>query len=336
MKSNCLKYRAILNKGWLLGVFGLACAPFLMGVSYAADANNQPAAHSQQSTQEYLNGAMFSAANAALQYVLPTVGEKAPEWVKRIELGASFQINGTPEWSVLTVQPLYQSDDFEHTFFTQLSQLRYNYLNYTRDVTNAGLGYRKLFANNTVLVGINGFYDHEWKRGHKRLGYGAELKWSGLDITANRYDALSNIVTRGLNAGTQEEALSGYDVEGSVQLPYLPWIRANARYYTWKTINNVDDIKGWTVGAQADLTQNISIEAGVSDDNYSKRKVFTDITLGMPAEGSRKAVAASEGFFSDQAWNMRDMRNYTLVKVRRQNKIILEQSGSGVVITRGN
>ena len=333
MKIVCLKYQSLLNKGCLLGALGIVCAPFLMGVSYAADANPQPATAPVSAD---IGDTLFSAANSALQYTLPTIGETLPDWAKRVELGVTLQRNGTPLWSVLTVQPLYQSDDFEHTFFTQFSQLRYNYLNNTRDVSNVGLGYRKLFADNTVLVGLNGFYDYEWKRGHTRLGYGAEMKWSGLDITANRYDALSNKVTRGLNAGVTEEALSGYDAEGSFQFPYLPWLRANSKYYTWKTINNADDIKGWTVGAQADLTQNLSIEAGASDDNYSTRSAFLNMNFSMPAPGSRKAVAASEGFLSTEAWNMRDMKNYTLAKVRRQNKIILEQTGSGVVITRGN
>lgn len=294
-------------------------------------------ARAETSASQGTNSANFySAANAGLRYILPTLGENAPNWLKRIELDASFQRNGTPEWSILTVQPLYQSDDFEHTLFTQISQLRYNYLNYSRDVTNLGLGYRELFADNAILVGVNGFYDYEWKRRHKRLGYGAELKWAGLDLTANGYKAISNAVTRGLNAGTQEEALDGYDLEGAIQFPYLPWLRANTKYYRWSTINNAVDVKGWTVGAQADLTQNISVEGGISDDNFSDRSPFVQVTFSIPFDGSRKPVAVSEGFIGQQAWHMRDMSNYTLVKVRRENKIILEQSGSGVVITRGN
>ena len=332
MKTSGVNYlQKFLSNRLLIGFFSIAFTSCVVGVSYAENLNNLP-----QGTDVDTKANIFSAANAALRYSMPTIGKDAPDWIKRIELGASIQQNGQAEWSILTVQPLYQSEDFKHTFFTQLSQLRYNYLGYNRDVTNAGLGYRQLFADNTVLVGVNGFYDHEWKRGHKRFGYGAELKWSGLDLTANGYEAISNKVTRGLNTGIEEEALSGYDAEASLQLPYLPWARMNAKYYQWNAIVNADDIKGYSVGVQADLTQNFSLEAGVTDDNYTSNEVFAKFTFSFPVGGSRKAVAASKGMVSKTAWNMRDMKDYTLVKVRRQNKIILEQSSSGVVITRGN
>jgi len=274
--------------------------------------------------------------NSSIDYVLPTLGENVPDALKRVELEVKIQDNLKPEWAVLTVQPLYQTPDKGKTVFTQLSQRHYNYLGTNRDVSNVGLGYRHLFADNTVLAGVNAFFDYEWRRAHKRGGVGAELKWSGVDFTANSYFALSNKSGTGLASGTKEEVLDGRDFELSAQVPFLPWAKVHGRKYYWDSVANSEDVNGWSASLEADVQQNLKIEAGLTDDNFiDKREKFAKVTFHIPFGEPRPAMLSSQ-WVSSTAWNMRDMRNYTLDKVRRQNKIIVERTGSGVVITRGN
>ncbi|PHS76803.1 MAG: hypothetical protein COB59_10405 [Rhodospirillaceae bacterium] len=274
--------------------------------------------------------------NSSVDYMLPAFGQNLPDYLKRVEFELKFQDNLKPEWSILTVQPLYQSPGKQKTVFTQISQRRYNYLGTDRDVTNLGFGYRQLFADNTILAGVNTFIDYEWKRKHKRAGVGAEIKWSGLDFTFNNYHALSNKSGNGFSDDTQEEVLSGRDFELSAQVPYLPWAKVHASRYYWDSVANAEDVKGWSTSLEAEVHQNLTIEAGLTDDNFiDKREKFAKLTFSIPF-GAPRPVMMSNNLVSDRAWDMRDMSEYTLTKVRRQNKIIVERTTSGVVITRGN
>ena len=44
----------------------------------------------------------------------------------------------------------------------------------------------------------------------------------------------------------------------------------------------------------------------------------------------------SDRAVSNVAFEKRDMRNYTLDKVRRENRIIVERKGGGIIVARGN
>jgi hypothetical protein len=85
-----------------------------------------------------------------------------------------------------------------------------------------------------------------------------------------------------------------------------------------------------------DLHQNVSLEAGWRDDNFSDDETFMKVTYKLGFNNPKKPVAFSSAFISDQAWEKRDMREHTLDKVRRENRIIVERRASGVVITRSN
>jgi len=161
------------------------------------------------------------------------------------------QEDDKPEFSVLTVQPLYQSGDARDTVFTQLRIARDYTFGQYRVTTNAGLGYRRLVADNTVLLGANAFYDREWKVDHSRVGVGTEARWAGLDLYANYYKALSG--KHGAGTDIQEEALDGFDVELTAQVPYLPWARVRGQYFVWDTQASDDNVNGYTAAIELDL-----------------------------------------------------------------------------------
>ncbi len=236
-----------------------------------------------------------------------------------------------PEFSILTVQPLFQTADKSETYFTQL-QLNYGYqFGDDRLWSNTGVGYRRVLNNNT-LIGVNTFLDYDWEEKHLRASLGGEFKFNSVDLAANYYHGISGEQT--VSASTSEEALSGYDLEARTQLPYLPWASAGLRRYFWNTKAAGDDIEGYEANLEMNIHQNVQVEVAVSDDNFGE-KIFS-ARLRFIAQPEKRATALSNKFIADHAFEPRDMHQYTLDKVRRENKIILEATSSGVVITRGS
>ncbi len=97
---------------------------------------------------------------AGAKYLFPSIGADAPAWAKRIEFEWHLQDDLKPEFSLLTVQPLFRPTERD-TFFTQLSVRRYEMFGVHRVATNTGLGYRRLLLDNTALLGINAFFDYD-------------------------------------------------------------------------------------------------------------------------------------------------------------------------------
>lgn len=280
--------------------------------------------------------AALGAIETSIEYLLPGIGADAPDWARRIEFEWQVRENNSPEYSILTVQPLWETDDLQDTLFTQLSYRRYELFGSDRDVANVGVGYRRLLFDNTVLVGANGFYDYEFDYNHQRPSIGIEAKWAGLDFSANNYWGVSSAHSVDQDAGIEEEPLDGHDIELTSQVPYLPWARVTGRRYWWETKTAAEDIKGWEASLEMDLLQNLQIEAGVSSDNFMKDRDENEIFLmsrfhinfGRPVAFSSKAVSSSP-------WLMRDMSEYRLDKVKRENKVIVERRASGITIARG-
>ena len=96
-----------------------------------------------------------------------------------------------------------------------------------------------------------------------------------------------------------------------------------------------ENVKGWTVGFEADLHQNLQLEyKAVEASNQSswEHAVFIRFRYNFP----ERSVAMSSRFIDSKPWEMRDMKQYRLDKVRRENKIVLENTVSGsVTVGRG-
>ncbi len=280
--------------------------------------------------------ATLALGESAAKHWLPSLGKDAPEWLKNVEFEVGANENNVPRWSVLGVIPLFESEDLQNTVFAQVSQQRYRYLGVDRDVTNVGLGYRRLLFDNTVLVGVNGFFDYGWEYHHQRASVGAEAKWAGLDFGTNYYMRGSGRHTVD-NAGSFEEVLDGHDIRLAMQVPFVPWARVHGRRYWWQTSFSSEDIKGWEVGVEMDLHQNLQLEAGLVGDNFIEDANNNEgyVKLRFTVDLGERPVALSSEWVSANPWLMRDMSEYRLDKVRRENRIITERVSSGVVITRG-
>lgn len=275
-------------------------------------------------------------AKQGIEYMLG--GWDLPEWMGRIEVEAGFSAvasgdNRKPEFSILTVQPLFQDADKTETYFTQLQANYGHQFGDDRLWSNAGLGYRRVLDNNT-LIGANAFLDYDFEEQHLRASIGGEFKFNSVDLSVNYYQALSD--EKAVTTTFSEEALSGYDAEIRSQVPYLHWARAGFRHYFWNTESATDNIKGYEVNLEMDIHQNFQVELAVSDDNFGEQRYTARLRLVGGGAQSDKPVAMSNRFISEKAFEARDMREETLNKVRRENTIILEGKSSGVVIARGS
>ena len=122
--------------------------------------------------KDYANQKAITETKNYLSKIFPTV-----------ELSLDLFNRSKPSGGILIVAPLTDPSNVENTIFTQTSLYRKD----DRTTVNIGLGYRNLSINNTLMLGVNIFYDHEFPYDHQRLGFGAELKTSVGEINFNQF-----------------------------------------------------------------------------------------------------------------------------------------------------
>ena len=96
---------------------------------------------------------------------------------------------------------------------------------------NLGLGYRRLLANEWLLLGTNLFFDHNADSDLRRISVGAEAKSTSLDLYLNWYHMIG--AKNQLGAGVFAYTPEGFDVELVGRLPAFPWVELSGRYYQW-------------------------------------------------------------------------------------------------------
>ena len=288
-------------------------------------------------------GMAQSMGEQATRYWLPSLGDEAPAWLQRTEFSGKFGADGRPEYTLLTVQPLYRSDDKADTVFIQGSQLRYSLFDQDRDTTNLGIGYRRLLLDNTLLVGGNTFFDREWTYGHERVGFGADAMWRMLDFHANDYLRVTQ--DRDVGSGATERAMNGWDSELRSQIPFLPWAKVGLQRYVWN--GQFSNVRGWAYSLDMDLTQNVSLQlltrtaalpgTGASGGGVTGENLLATVSFHLGS--ASRPVAASEELISDHPFaDTQDLSGHTLDKVRRENRVIVERTvktnGISIVVGR--
>ncbi|GIQ99636.1 MAG: hypothetical protein CM15mP7_1630 [Pelagibacteraceae bacterium] len=91
----------------------------------------------------------------------------------------------------------------------------------------------------------------------------------------------------GLDDGSDEKVLDGYDLRLASQIPYLHWAKGFVDTYSWDGRDR-DDVEGTVVGSELLLSPNVNFEvayddkdrAGLDDEWYAKLMFFSSSKKG--------------------------------------------------------
>lgn len=246
-------------------------------------------------------------------------GEHAQDWMKRTIVNVSFQKNFTPQYEVETIQPITKVDtDTKHVVFTQARVAHSTDLGTT---ANIGFGYRHLNDNKTALAGVNAFFDHGFRHNHNRMSAGVEYFHGQNEFRMNLYRGLSGAREVDNVNHIFEKVVNGYDIGYAHTFTDAEWAKAYINLYHWD-MEHHDDAKGMSVGAELQLTPNISLDFG-----YNKVNNYSGNMYGKIMYRLGESPVALWGGAHTYGTN-HTVESKLLTKVRRQNNIIVETSSS--------
>ncbi len=299
-----------------------AAATLALGLPFVANA---------QTAGEVVNSLKNKAVNATESLLNGSLNDFANQFGEgNTEISVYDVEGGNAEYSVVTVQPLSQTEDKSETVFFQGSVYSFKNHGQKRPTLNLGVGKRWLSEDKSEITGINLFYDFESKSKHSRASLGAEYKRSAFEANANAYWGVSSKKGVTINGVAEdEEVLDGYDVNVKGQVPYLPWAKVTGTHYKWKR-NTKDDIKGGTVGVELKLNSATTLVAGFQDDNATDKSDFVKLTYKFGTDNKSTNFTPDSVAFRDGA----DMTGHLLDKVKRKNKIITSRGVTMTVVKR--
>ena len=236
------------------------------------------------------------------------------------ELTIEGRTKSDPNFSLLTIQPISESEDKKDLTFFQGSILRQN----NRDTINLGVGYRQLTDDEKWIYGVNAFHDYDNTYEHSRMSLGAELRSSAFEINANKYFATSGAKTG--KDGNTERALDGYELEVGGQVPYIPSAKVFVKNWKWDGYQT-SDTKGNTYSIQinAPIAPNITLEAGTKDFDTGTDVDFVNLTYKIGLGGGKSQQdELVQNLIAEQAFNTTSMKVKMLDKVRRKNQIVIQ------------
>ena len=223
-----------------------------------------------------------------------------------------------PEIGILTFKPLNDTDDgltfFQGSFFTHDGG--------DRNTLNLGLGKRLFSDDESVMFGLNSFYDYEIDYDHQRASIGGEIKSSILELSTNHYFGISGEQTGKNNI--KEEVADGYDLEIGAHVPYIPTAKMYAKIFEY-------DIPGGSDYEGVEYSSNIGIpnsgmnfEVGYKDygNNSYDDQWFFNLTFSL------SKMNPNTSFVSDKAFERVSMKDKKYEKVRRENIIVKSKSFS--------
>ena len=254
------------------------------------------------------------------------ISSKVSEYVSNLipgegdtEVSIDLRENNKPDYSILAVREIQKTED--GNFFTQFSFFNTEKNNDERLVGNLGFGKRILSDDKTMMTGFNAFIDYD-DIGNARSSLGLEARNAVLEFGYNYYF--------GIDDGTDEKVLDGYDLRLASQIPYMHWADIFINAYEWEGRDR-DDIKGTKIGSEMLLNPNLNLELAYDDKDKAglKDEWYAKIMFIHPP---RTGPSLQDGFLSSDTWKEeKDMSGELLTKVKRNNKIMVEFKGSSTI-----
>ena len=243
-----------------------------------------------------------------------------------VEVGFETKEGSKPTTGILFVAPLSDREDIENTLFSQVS----TFYTDNRATLNVGLGYRRLVLDNTLMLGVNAFYDHEFHYDHGRYSVGLEARTTVGEVNANMYQATTKWKTGKL--GLQERALDGWDIEAGLPLPYMNWATLFFKRYKWDGIDGGKDAKGYDAQLRAyvPILPGLEIQAGRTFKDDEKDSNYITAIFNVTEFFSSKPKQQVQ-WFSDTAYKLESMEDRRYEKVRRKNIIVKQIGGEGFI-----
>lgn len=256
-----------------------------------------------------------------------------PPWLSRFSVDLTFSNEFEPQYSITTIQPLWQDPGARSTVFFQGRAAS----GAGEHTTNLGLGYRRLVWDQRMMLGANAFFDKEWDDNHTRASIGLEARSQPLDLSINYYEALSG--RRLVDTTTYERALDGFDAELGVQVPYLPWAKVFARKSWWDGVD-AQDIDSERLSVRLRPTPYLNVEAGRQWNDRQSPESFVTVGFNLALGPAYPGVGSAQRMVAQEPLAFTDMTAAVLEPVRRQNSIVVERTTAGatgsVVVARAN
>ena len=194
-----------------------------------------------------------------------------------------------------------------------------------RTTLNIGLGYRRLNQDETLMTGINAFYDHEFRDDHKRNGVGFEVVSSVLESRVNIYNGTTGYIED--KSGTDSKALDARDMGFTVALPYMPGLKFGMNAFAWKGVDGMKDKKGrkYTLGGK--LSDNLSLSYIRTDYKEAATKDTDSIALNYTWNFGQANTQPKLFEFSSSAYELTKLGDERYALVQRENRIVKKNSG---------
>lgn len=251
--------------------------------------------------------------------------KQAETFLDNVQVSVTSIRNG-PEYEVRGLKAFDQVNP-NHFGFTE-----FGLVSDEEDTTvNIGVGIRKLSEDQTVMGGVNAFYDHEAGSGHKRGSIGVELVSAPFRFSANRYYALSD--GKALTALQTEKPMSGRDVDVELALPYFPGLFAGYNQSKWYGEDGVADVERKSYRLKGNLSKNLSVEVGKrtyssSIEDQNTAKLSYNYVFGADSDVPTIIDMDTQPYRHNKVG---PHERYRLVE--RENKIVTQVSQSGLQVT---
>ena len=242
------------------------------------------------------------------------------ENLKYLDFSFNIQEGFEPSIQIESVSKLIEYDD--GALFNQLNLISQD----SKTTINLGIGKRKLFDNDTYMLGTNFFIDYQFDESHLRSGLGFEAISNSLDFIANYYNAISGFKN---TSDGREKALDGYDLKLNYHLSNKSNTDFFVKLFEWENPNSTYEEKGEKVGMKSSIG-NLAFEIGYLNDNKDNDGLFGSLKVVIPLGEQREVINKNNENINK---NNLSVRNKLYMPVQRENKIKLVKISSGVKVS---